>query len=117
MLDEKALEELKQSIKSLESIERGDYIAKIQCENIKDNPIGRIVRELETLNQDFDKYRTEQAAEKVSDEERRKAERRSDRCWSILLGAISGTIASTIAGIIIYYWPSVIAFLQNFFQE
>lgn len=115
MLDKRALEELQRSIENRERIEHTEF-GKIRYENMEDNPIRRIELELEKLNQDFEKYRAEQAADKAAQEHSHKlAEKR--QFW---LGALAGTIGSTIAGLIVLAfqnWHSIISFLTNIFQN
>ena len=115
MLDKRALEELQRSIKNMERMERTGF-GEIRYKNTEDNPIRRIERELEKLNQDFEKYRAEQAADKAAQEHSHKlAEKR--QFW---LGALAGTIGSTIAGLIVLAvknWPSIVSFLTNIFQK
>lgn len=73
-------------------------------------PASRIERDLEKLNQDFEKYRAEQTAYQAAQEHRAKiAERKG--FW---LGIISNGIAAIIGGLVVYYWPSIMAFFVGF---
>lgn len=72
--------------------------------------------ELQKLRDDFDKYVANQAADKISDEERHIRERRSDRVFAIFAGALSGLLASSLAGLFIYYWPSIVSFFTKLLQ-
>lgn len=68
--------------------------------------------ELQKLRDDFDNYRAEQAAYHSAQEHRAKiAERKG--FW---LGIVSNGIAAIIGGLVVYYWPSVIAFFLRLFQ-
>lgn len=68
--------------------------------------------ELQKLRDDFDKYRAEQAAYQATQEHRAKiAERKG--FW---LGIVSNGIAAIIGGLVVYYWPSIVSFLEKLFQ-
>lgn len=71
------------------------------------------IEELKALRDDFDKYRADQAADKISDDEQRKRERRSDRIFSIAAGALSGLITSSLAGLLVYYWPVIVSLFNH----
>lgn len=72
-----------------------------------------VEEELQRLRQDFDKYRTDEAAKNVADEERHRQERKSDRMFSIIAGALSGLFVAIAAGLFLYYWPSILAFFEH----
>lgn len=102
---------------------------KLETDYIKyeDSAMGKLQRsldsqhteridELQKLRDDFDKYRADYAANKASDEKRRKRERRGDRVFAIIAGAVSGIIGSAIGGLVVYYWPHVITFFSKLFH-
>lgn len=97
-----------------ESLERGDYIKQIPFE---ESGIGKQLAELQKLREDFDQYRANYVADKASNEERRKRERRGDRIFAIFAGAISGIIGSAIGGLAVYYWPVIVSLFTNLFQK
>lgn len=113
MLDKKTLEELRRSVKKLESIERGDHIGQIRYEDMEDNLISRMEQELKKLNQDFDKYCADNAAYQAAQEKSQKlAEKR--QFW---YGILSNIISAIIGGLVVYYWPSIVSFFTNLFQK
>ena len=75
-----------------------------------------VEEELQRLRQDFDKYRTDEAAKNVADEERHRQERKSDRMFSIIAGALSGLFVAIVAGLFLYYWPTIVTFLGKIFH-
>lgn len=97
-----------------ESLERGDCIKQIPFE---ESGIGKQLAELQKLREDFDQYRANYVADKASNEERRKRERRGDRIFAIFAGAISGIIGSAIGGLAVYYWPVIVSIFTNLFQK
>lgn len=98
---------------------------KLESHHIKyeDSAMGKLQRsldsqhteridELQKLRDDFEKYRAEQASYQAAQEHRaKKAERKG--FW---LGIISNGIAAVIGGLVVYYWPHVIAFFLKLFH-
>ena len=65
--------------------------------------------ELQKLRQDFDQYRADYASYKAAEEHRSKiAERKG--FWR---GILSGIITTIVGGLVIYYWPDIIALIHQ----
>ena len=77
-----------------------------------DTVLAGTLEELQKLREDFDKYRSEQAAYQAAQEHRTKIAERNG-FW---LGIISNGIAAMIGGLAVYYWPSITAFFFKLFQ-
>lgn len=104
------IKEIEQLIQEAESMRRGDHISRIEYTG--DDAINQIVSELNQVRQDFEKYRAEYATDKATQEHRAKiAERKG--FWR---GIFSNAIAAIIGGIVVYYWPGIIAFFSGIFQ-
>ena len=93
--------------KELEEIERLNSIIKngFEIEHIRfeDSAVGRQLSEIQKLHQELEQYRAEQAAYQAAAEHREKvAERRG-----FVKGFFSSLITAIIAGLFIYYWPSI----------
>lgn len=85
------------------------YSAQIPFE---ESPAGRQIAELQKLRQELDKYRTEQAAYQAAAEHREKvAERRG-----FIKGFLSSLISAIIAGLVLYYWPTIAAWISSLVQ-
>lgn len=113
MLDEEIAKSLARSIKEAKNAECCGYVEKLQ--GMEDNSISRIERELEKLNQDFDKYCTDQAAYQAAAEHREKIA----AIKGFWRGVLAGTIGSTIAGLIVLAvqnWSGIISFFTAFFH-
>lgn len=78
----------------------------------KDSPFGKQLEELQKLRQGFEQYYADYAAYKAAEEHRAKiAEKKG--FWR---GIITGTIGSTIAGLIVLAvqnWPFIVSFFCN----
>ncbi len=70
------------------------------------------IAELEKMRQDFDKYRADEVAYKTAQEHCAKISERKG-FW---LGIISNGISAIIGGLVVYYWPSIIAFFSRLFH-
>ena len=92
-----------------ESLKRGDYISKV---DFKDSPIEQQLEELQKLRQDFDKYRTDQAAYQTAAEHREKVAGRKGFWYGIL----SGIITTIIGSLVVYYWPAIVEFFSKLFH-
>lgn len=111
MFDEKMLKSIEQSIEKTVNAECHNYIEQ----HSEYNPTIHIERNLEEINQDFEKYRADQAAYHAAQEHSHKlAEKR--QFW---LGVFAGAIGSTIAGLIVLAvqsWPAIVSFFVELFQ-
>ncbi len=68
------------------------------------------------MRHDIEEYRSIQESYQKANDEQNALDRNKNIKLSIITGAVSGTIASTIAGLILYYWPDIIAFFTGIFQ-
>lgn len=94
----------------LQEIEDRHRRANAEQEKLESQKIQ--AKELKELRQDFDKYRSEQAACQAAQEQRAKiAERKG-----FFLGIVSNGIAAIIGGLVVYYWPSIMTFFFKMFQ-
>lgn len=59
----------------------------------------------------------EKRAEEESNEAKVEAQRFANRFDILTFGTISAAIAAIIAGLVVYYWPDIVAFLRTFFQS
>lgn len=74
---------------------------------------GQHLAELQKLREEFDQYRADNAAYQAAQEKSQKlAEKR--QFW---YGILSNIISAIIGGLVVYYWPAIIAFFTNFFQK
>lgn len=78
----------------------------------EDSAMGKQLAELQKLRHELNKYRAEQAAYQTATEHREKvAERRG-----FIKGFFSSLIAAILAGLVIYYWPVITAWVSSLVQ-
>lgn len=68
------------------------------------NSSDQTAKELQKLRQDFDKYCTDEAAYKTSQEHFLKKESRKN----IIVSAVSALLTAAAANLLVYYWPDII---------
>ena len=78
----------------------------------EDSGVGKQLNELQKLRQDFDQYRAEQAASQAAAEHREKVAERK----GFTRGLVSGLITTVIGGLVLYYWPSITAWVFSSFH-
>lgn len=104
------IKEIERLMQAEESMRRGDHISHIEYTG--DDAISRIAAELNQVRQDFEKYRSEYAADKAAQEHRLKLDFRKN----VAVSAVSALLTASAANIIAYCWPDIIAFFSGIFQ-
>ena len=89
------------SVTPLPDLRSGDIIVESSVEE-----------ELQKLRQDLDKYRADYTANQAAQEQCEKIAERK-RAW---FGIVSNTVSAIIGGLIVYYWPAIVAFLKKMFN-
>ena len=97
------LEELKKMNPTLEDALQGQQVS------FEDSGLGQSLSELKKLRQDFDQYRAEQTAYHAAAEQREKVAERK----GFIKGFFSSLITAILAGLVIYYWPVISAWITS----
>lgn len=84
------------------------YDFEMETVKFEDSAMGKQLNELSKLRQDFDNYVREQEPNRKAEDERR----RIDRKRNIMISIVSGSISGIISGIVLYYWPAIMALIQ-----
>lgn len=84
------------------------YDFEMETVKFEDSAMGKQLNELSKLRQDFDNYVREQESNRKAEDERR----RIDRKRNIMISIVSGSISGIISGIVLYYWPAIMALIQ-----
>lgn len=65
--------------------------------------------ELQKMRNDFDQYRTDEAAYHAAQDLQRKKENKR----AFVLNIFSSTVAAIIGGLVVYYWPCILAGIHS----
>lgn len=72
--------------------------------------MGKQLDELQKLRQELGQYRAEYAAYQAAEEHRAKVAERK----GAIRGVVSTLIVTVIGGLVVSYWPDILAFLASF---
>lgn len=84
------------------------YDFEMETVKFEDSAMGKQISELKELRHDFDNYVREQEANRKAEDERRRVERKRN----LIISIVSGSISGIISGIVLYYWPAIMALIQ-----
>lgn len=94
-------------------IERTEYSVKSECEVFYLKTLWVLTEQGKLALAEFE----EQVRKERTKEERNKADMKKQRSANRLEALAVGTVSAIIAGLFIYYWPSIASFLANLFQK
>lgn len=113
----KAVDELSGTKEIADPFRRGDYLQKVNSkpeETVEGQQLAELKKlreELKQMRKEFDEERAYNTAYRSAEEHRTKiAERKA-----AIKGVIATFVVTVLAGIVLYYWPVIVSFVQNLF--